>query len=154
MEMGKVGEPCCHNSSFEARRLCPCPSCHETAIATTRDGNSIAVHHTALDQVFDAIQDILQVFATHIAHNRIGEGYPPPPASAHVGSQHGITGRGHLLGAEEAITKIIAPVPRWTTMSVDNQRGWSFAFVRKRRRKKCIDLPAIHAFIPDDLTWN
>src|SRR5437868_3325249 len=127
METVKVGETCRHNSSFEACRLCHCPCCHETAVASTRDGHPVTIHHAALDQVFDATQDILEVFATHVAHDRIGEGCPSPPTSAYVRSQHGITGRGQLLGAEVSITKIIAPGPRWTTVYVDNQRRWSFA---------------------------
>src|SRR5579883_1714637 len=109
METVKVGDTGCHNRHRKARRLCYCPCCHETAVAATGNSNAIAIDHTALDQVVDATEQILEILAAHIAHDRIGEGYPTSPASAYIGAQHSITGGGQFLGAKVCIAKIISP---------------------------------------------
>src|SRR5258706_4339364 len=99
--MVKADAPTHHNYCFEARLLLHCPCCHKAAVTSTRDGYPVTIHHAALNQVFDAIQDILEVLTAHITYNRIGEGHSAPPATAYVRSKYSIAHRGQQLGTEE-----------------------------------------------------
>src|SRR6266487_2280099 len=97
METVKVGNTCYHDRSFEAGRLCHCPGCHKASITPTCNSNTVSIYKTAFGQVVNAIQDILKVFAAHIAHDCISEGYPASPTAADVGPQYSIASRSERL---------------------------------------------------------
>src|SRR5258708_38127645 len=97
MEAVEVADPGTHNGGFEARRLRHGPGRHEAAVAPTHDTHAIAVHQSALDQVINTVQDIFQLFASHITYHGIGKSYAASHAAANVGSQDGIASRGQHL---------------------------------------------------------
>src|SRR5690348_16298257 len=93
VEAVEVTDASDHNGCFETMRLRHRPGCHETAVAATYNCYPLAVHHTLLNQVIDAMQDVLEIFATHIADHRIRKGDSPAPATAYIRSQNGVPRR-------------------------------------------------------------
>src|SRR5712691_9530828 len=148
----EVRDACYHDCSLEAGCLRDSPGCHETSVASTRDGNPIAIYQTTLHQVIDAIQEILEVIATHVTYYRVSKSYPSSPTAANIGPQYGITSRSQ--GLSPVTSKVIEPCPGRPTMDMDNHRGWSIALLRKGRRKQRVNTPAIYAMIADPLAWS
>src|SRR5690242_21944880 len=71
----KVADACPHNGGFEALRLSDRPGHHKAAIAPAHDTHAFPIDLLAFNQILDAAQSILKVFAAHIAQYRIGKGH-------------------------------------------------------------------------------
>src|SRR5262249_4717562 len=93
-----------HHSSLEAIGLCDRPRGQEASIAPAANGNPLAIYQAFSDQVFDAVQDILEILAAHVANHCVGKSRPMSPTAAHIRFKHCIACRCEYL--REAIPEI------------------------------------------------
>src|SRR6185437_13361497 len=92
------------------------------------DAHSLAIHQPLRDQIIDAAEDILQVFAARIPQHRIGEGDAAPQPAAYIRLEDSEPSAGADLAPHDATAPVRLPGGGWPAMHLHYQ--W-------RRRSAC-----------------
>jgi hypothetical protein len=107
MEAVEVANACAHNRCLEAVGLRYGPCCHKTPIAPTCNANTFSIDKVSLDQIIDAIQNILKILAAHITQDCIGKSGTTTPTPTNIWTQHSKTCSSKHL--REILSPIIKP---------------------------------------------
>src|SRR5947209_11760166 len=78
MKAMEVADACSHYRRFEARGLRHRPRRHKAAVAPAHDAGTVTIHQALSNQVIDPIENILEIFATHITQHGIRKGRAAP----------------------------------------------------------------------------